>query len=311
MSHIPNTLDFSYHTLKFNRELPVRNKKMSSNLFLKVNYNNSETLLSTLIGVHECTLKEIEYGIRVFFNQHEISHSNISFDQLFFNMTETKNKFHPEIVFAIEAILLNSLKLSLPTSFLLTNELFDWSLANSGVAIKEKYQETQCLKIKINPKTDPLELAAIFNTLFAANEKIKIRLDANRNFEISEILFFMNTLTSKCHFDLHQRIEYLEEPLKSSNDLYSFKKILKFPYAADESVKNYMLSSSSLVDVLVIKPALFGISDIYRFMKNEQDKKIIISSCYEHPSVLQSLSFLAALREHDYHGIINELSSRN
>src|SRR5690606_28899619 len=119
-------------------------------------------------------------------------------------------------------------------------------------------------------------------------------------------------LENKCSFSLSDHLEYLEEPLKSHNDLLSFKKIYKTPYAVDESVGSFFNDTSSSIDIFVIKPSLFGISFLYDFIeKNKQTKKIIISSCFEHPSVLNALELLASLRPSEHHGIICELSLEN
>ncbi len=98
--------------------------------------------------------------------------------------------------------------------------------------------------------------------------KVNLRLDCNRAWNLDEALFFAS------HF-LQSDFEYLEEPLKSEEELIEFSKRTHFPIALDESIHVDWNQIPSL-RAIVVKPTILG-----SIPKVPTRLKLILSSSYE------------------------------
>ncbi|MCO5559536.1 hypothetical protein L7F22_013137 [Adiantum nelumboides] len=113
------------------------------------------------------------------------------------------------------------------------------------------------LKIKVARRVSPSEDAAV---LMAIRERvgsnIHLRADANQRWTLAQALDFANAVRS-CG------LQYLEEPVKSSDDLLKFCKETSFPVAIDESIDKNAENVSEAFSHLglaaaIIKPSSVG-----------------------------------------------------
>lgn len=147
----------------------------------------------------------------------------------------------------------------------------------------------------------------VINELYQLNPEMIYRLDGNKRFEIDELIAFEKTLKNNINDQAFLKIDYIEEPFKNFYDSFLFKKRSELTVAIDESFINYM-SSSDLIFPAVIKPSLIGISPVISWLRSHEDNRAIISSSFEHPSVMLALSFIARQRPNEFHGLENFLS---
>lgn len=114
--------------------------------------------------------------------------------------------------------------------------------------------------------------------------KANLRLDCNRAWSLDEALYFAS------HFRKSD-FEYLEEPLRSEEELIEFSQRTHFPIALDESIHVDWNQVPSL-EAIVVKPTILG-----SIPKVPPQLKLILSSSYE--SGL-GLVHIANLCEHPY-----------
>ncbi len=280
----------------------VRGKKISSNQFLKVSLNNQFFYFSSLPNVHQTSLQEISFELNQFFKANRpINLEAADFNKACFGVVENSPGLSGEMLFVIETLLLGLIKPIAPSDIKI-NQVYTIDKDLS------EYVNAQCLKIKISPKG----MNENFKTLVSLHElypNLKYRLDGNRQFELDELLKLTSLLEQMPL--LLKNIDYIEEPLKNFYESIVFNQCSTIPLALDESFEVYF--KNNLLPIkphspLVIKPSLFGISPIYRWMTKNPDKRVIISSCYEHPTVMTSLNFLAGLKPLEFHGLENQFS---
>jgi hypothetical protein len=299
----------SYVELSYRNPVPVRKLLLSKNRFLKVTLLEKDYFLSTLAGFHESTLEEIALKVETFFSTYQLDFSNIDFGVKFFNLVPGSDSFlssiQQEMLFHIESLLLGIVSTThphlLPTHYpVLINELYR---PENGL---EYYRESACLKIKITPHNTQL-ISALINELYKINPALLYRLDGNRRFEIDELIEFEEILLENIPTDAFKRIDYIEEPFKNFYDTFLYEKRSRLKIAIDDSFPHYM-NTSVLKNTAVIKPSLLGISCVWNWLRSHEEARAIISSSFEHPTILVSLEFLAKSRPEEYHGLENFFS---
>jgi len=296
----------SYQVQSYKKPVSVRGHLMPTNNFLKVQFQGHDFFFSTITGLHEISLKELEHHLHDFFQSLSIEQLNfhsLNFNQKYFGLIINEDSLHHEVLFAIEVLLLSLIKNIDINKDLLINQVY-----SSQVNVKE-YKNTQCLKLKISPKLMKENLS-VLTSLHRENPHLIFRLDGNRQFELIDLLEFKHQLDQLPESStLIKKIDYFEEPLKNFYESYLFLKNCPIPIALDESFKSYFRLDQKIPfenSIAVIKPALYGISSVYKWMNQNADSRVIISSSYEHPSVLYSLSFLGQLRPTEFHGLENQ-----
>lgn len=291
-------------TLSFKETVPVRQKNLTKNTFLVVSFLNSKTYLSILEGVHSLSLKEIEFALFSFFNKYSpafnLNFEQLDFSQPFFNITRAKEKIHPELLFCIEAIFIN---------YFIENKKINLLENKINLLFTDKTDTTNIDSLLINQTHSPTikvkmnhfdkSLLEKLSELIKKHPSLKLRIDSNRGFEVRDFLFFYQQLNELNKSEIKNHIEYFEEPLIQFND-YAYLQKLNIPIAFDESAPYFFEKKSS--ETLVIKPSLYGISTIFSLIKNS-NHQVIISSCFEHQSALNSLHFLANQSLVNVHGI--------
>ena len=226
----------------------------------------------------------------------------------FFNLIDSQDSFldsiKEECLFSIETILLGMIQKT-------HTHLFTYNPIAINLLYNEEdgspfYLDADCVKIKINP-TNVQKTIQTIRELYQLNPEMIYRLDGNKKFELNELIQFEQALKNGIHPSAFYKIDYFEEPFKNFYDTFLFKKRSEITIAIDESYKNYM-KDSNLIFPAVIKPSLIGISSVMFWLRSHENNRAIISSSFEHPSVLIGLSFLARQRPNEFHGLENFLS---
>ncbi len=301
-------IETSFTTLAYRSPVPVRGLTIDHNRFLKVRVLEVDYYLSVLPGLHQATLEELNLKVKHFFSNYDLDFKSIDFSVKFFNLVSAHDTFldsiKEECLFNIEAILLGMLQKTHPHLF--SHDAIAINLLYNDHDGTQFYLDADCIKIKINPENVHKTIQVI-NELYQLNPEMIYRLDGNKRFELDELIAFEQTLKKSIHPEAFAKIDYIEEPFKNFYDTFLFKKRSHLTIAIDESYKNY-IASEDLIFPAVIKPSLIGISPVFSWLRFHQDNRGIISSSFEHPSVLVALSFLARQRPNEFHGLENFLS---
>ncbi len=296
----------SFETLTYNRPVPVRGKVLTQNEFLKVTILGRDYYLCVLPGFHESTLMELAFKVKTFFTTYSLDFSHIDFELRFFNLVKEDTflkTIQKEVLFNIEAILLDMIRTTHPHLFsheeVLINELY------RPRDSLENFSKSTCLKIKIDKNL--LATRNLLIELHEINPQLIFRLDGNRQFELSEMIEFYQILKTHIPVSAFHNLDYIEEPFKNFYDTLLFEKRARLPIAIDESLE-FFFDEPNLSWPAVIKPSLFGISSVIFWLRNHPDNRAIISSSFEHPTIMQGLYFLARKRLTEFHGLSHFLS---
>jgi len=117
--------------------------------------------------------------------------------------------------------------------------------------LKEGYST---IKSKVGRKSIAEDIESVNRIVEFAGAAIKIRLDSNRAWTLSQALEFGREIPPK-------QIEYIEEPLKNRNKLAAFSQKTGIPVALDESLSEIPINpfkSFGGLKALVIKPSVIG-----------------------------------------------------
>jgi len=219
-----------------------------------------------------------------------------------------EQKTAPSVVhFGIETALLsllaNGLKISLgamlyghssnkiPINGLLRSSLSDW-VPEADFLVSEGFRT---IKIKVGRIDPHLEARGIRDLRDHVGPDIKLRLDANRSWDLKTAIVFGQAVA-----DLD--IEYIEEPLETPADLPRFYDATGVHFAFDETLHriidpNIALSAYTGLKAFVLKPTLIGCTArliaLVNLARNEGISPVI-SSSFESDVGLAVLSQLAA-----------------
>lgn len=219
-----------------------------------------------------------------------------------------EHKAAPSVIhFGVETALLsllaNERKLSLgtmlyghssakiPVSGLIQSALSDW-VPEAEYLTKEGYKT---LKIKVGRIDPHLEARGIQDIRDHVGPEIKIRLDANRTWNMETAIGFGKAVA-------HLDIEFIEEPLRDPTQLPRFFDATGVHFAFDETLHgiidpNISLEAYTGLKAFVLKPTLIGCTARLVTLINlarEQGILPVISSSFESDVGLAVLSQLAA-----------------
>ena len=297
-------LDVEKRFSRFSHPMPVRGKSVSSldTLFFSLKDEQGLTFsfsVFSLPGLHHLSLHEMGYQLKNFFHTNRLRLNDIRFDHLGFNTVEPRalSHHHPEAIFLIESALYLYLqkKNDWVDPIINTNELF-----RKG----EDYSKSSCVKIKISPHDDEVLFVNIAEVI-KKHPEVKLRLDGNRQFEAETFLHWLKKAQKFCP-SLLKHLDYFEEPLKIYAEQSFLMKEWQLPLALDESAHTqYFQTSGKLFanEIFVLKPGLLGFSQLIKFMDAHPEKRIIISSCFEHESLRPALLKIASSRPSEFHGL--------
>lgn len=297
----------SFEEIEFIKPLKVRSITINKNTFLKIEFNQSSLMLSTLHELnpqfHQNSLYEIQRVLMDFFSMYKLNFEQVNFNKSFFNFVDSSISietrfFTPELMYHIEVTLLFLMKeLNIPV---VKNDLnLRLNDLSSSQESYELYKTSSCLKFKISPPSQKEDLEYI-HSLNRSNPQCLWRFDGNRQWELEELISFCDQLPSQLNVD------YFEEPFKNFSDRYLFEKRYDYKIALDESLETLFPHLELFKQSpLVFKPSLFGISSLHQWINQHPDQRVIISSSYEHPSAMIGLKLLSSLKSLEYHGLSN------
>lgn len=284
----------------------IKNRLLSIAIYQ--NEINEQSFISTLdltvlAHFHHYQLEEWRFVLDSFFEIHEIHIEDINFKKPFFNMIYSPPHFTGELLFIIESVLFSFIENKHPEllNFVFKKPIEINALFSPDLPLKRL---PSWIKIKINPTSSCLESTiTLINDLRAQKEHLTIRLDGNAQFELTQLLSFLNALEKKCG-PIRSFIDYIEEPFFNYHDYYLFQKLSLIPYALDESLLFFQDSLDQLPKkcFLILKPSLMGISKGFELI-DRNPHKVIVSSTYETATAIRPLLYLAALNPLTAHGL--------
>ena len=206
--------------------------------------------------------------------------------------------------FALEWALLDlqANRKHIPTARLLnpdfcTNLMVNRLLTGAPVRIEEEIdkpegiQPGETIKIKVGRREIEKEVDLICWLDKRLPGTVKLRLDANRNWTLSEALYFVRHIP-------RERIEYIEEPLINPFELGAFYNACQVPFAYDESLHEAPQADFIPgLKALIIKPGVIGSLKKLRHLSDfakQHELLYVVSSAFESGVGLRVLCQLAA-----------------
>ena len=187
---------------------------------------------------------------------------------------------YPSVRFGTESALAElqepvSSAISLPLSGLLLGTPRE--ILKQAEKLKEEGIQTVKLKVSSLSFEDAKKLILELKNHFL------LRIDVNRAWDFEDSVRFFN------HFS-PEIFEYIEEPVKKSEDLLHFK----YPFAIDESfwkmdTNNLKNRDLTFLKALIVKPTMWGNLSL----TSKLPVKIVLSSCYETAVGLHSIAQIA------------------
>lgn len=310
--------DFKYSPFTLKLKEPLRNSSFTiesrTGFIIKIIDENNYIgygEVSPLPGFSSETLDECEIALnKLYYGIISKSANKEEFDLI--------NELHsisnlPSLLFGIEQAVISLLIKRKELSSLLTHEK---KVAINGiVGIKSKEEtfreidnllvkdiKTIKIKLGLNSVEDDCELIKqITNRI---DDSIKIRLDINGNWNYQQAEFAVNSLPK-------EKIEFIEQPVKSIDELVMLSDFSPIPIAIDESINNIAeakdIIERSNITTIVLKPSILGsIIQAITLIKSAENmgKKIIISSAFESVVGRSALVLLASFVKGNHaHGL--------
>jgi L-Ala-D/L-Glu epimerase len=179
---------------------------------------------------------------------------------------------------------------------------------SSAQAAEELVMEGfKTIKVKIGRDNFSEDLDCIERIYSAIPDSLRLRLDVNGKWSLKEAQQNISRLEK-------YKIEYIEQPVNTKEDLCELANSTNIPLAADESVRNsedaqYFINNRS-VKFLVLKPMMIGgiipLMNIYDKAKRE-NLSVVVTSSFESAIGRAYAVFAASLIEEDIaHGLATE-----
>lgn len=154
----------------------------------------------------------------------------------------------------------------------------DEPIAEVGQRVAQLDRQVHAVKVKVG-QTSMMEEIQLIHQILAIRPDLKLRLDANRCFELQDAIDFLACLPLEA-------IEYIEEPCRDPNHNPLLFNALGILYALDESLNDprYQFTMQAGLSALVIKPMLLGtLSRLQTIIDtaHQHGVRVIISSSLE------------------------------
>jgi len=151
-------------------------------------------------------------------------------------------------------------------------------------------KNVHAVKVKV-AQTSLEDEIKLIHQILAIRPDLKLRLDANRGFELQQAIEFIGCIP------LHA-IEYIEEPCKQAVDNPTFYQAIAAPWALDESLNDphYQFEMQAGLCAIIIKPMLLGSLGKLQSLQHLADEhgvRSILSSSLEASLGISDLSRLA------------------
>ncbi len=154
--------------------------------------------------------------------------------------------------------------------------------------------------LKVKTLSDPKKTNEYLKDLFSHTHSISFRIDANKKYSLEDYKTLLKGLDIS-------RIDYIEDPTKTSTDLRKFYSEFHIPFALDEDLSLFDREDLDGLKALVIKPTKIG--DYYS-IKRIYDKciskrvSLVLSSSYEsHVGIYQLAQMAQSLAPQETHGL--------
>lgn len=294
---IVKKLDWTAYELKFKSPFLTSQKTFTSRKIIIVRLEDEEKFAGygEAAPLHEFgseTFEEAEL-ILARFNK-EFSGAEITYNHISVKKFLSRFKKYPTVHSAVEQALLSilSLRSSEISAELLPAPKNKSVLINGlvGIHSTEQCVETAlilsengyaAIKIKAGRENFEEDLTVITKIRKAVGYQIKLRIDVNGKWSYDNAEKYINELQSL-------NLEYIEQPVLSTEELIRLAEISPIPIAADESLRNLntaeLLLENSKVNFFVVKPMLIGglLNSIELINLAEKNRKnIIFSSSFE------------------------------
>ena len=192
---------------------------------------------------------------------------------------------------SLGVLLYGSSSTKVPINGLIRSSLSEWA-PDAETLVSQGYRT---LKIKVGRINPILEARGIREVRDSVGPDIKLRLDANRSWDLETAIIFGRAIK-----DLD--IEYIEEPTIHPEELPRFYDACSVPFAFDETLHRILDPTLSFaaytgLKALVLKPTLIGCTARFVALVNqarEQNIMPVLSSSYESDVGLAALAQLAA-----------------
>lgn len=150
----------------------------------------------------------------------------------------------------------------------------------------------QVVKVKVAQTSMEQELELIYQIL-ARKPKLRLRLDANRGFDLETAIEFAASLPLEA-------IDYIEEPCTNPRDNIEVYKATGIRYALDETLNfpTYNFTPEPGLAALVVKPMILGCLDKLQHLVDEATKhgvRTVLSSSLEASLGIKALINLSAI----------------
>ncbi len=164
---------------------------------------------------------------------------------------------------------------------------------------------TKIFKLKVGNRNIPIDVKNVQDLRALVGKELVLRLDANRGWNMTEAVIFVECIG-------RENIEYIEEPVNHMDRLDEFYHATHMPVALDETLTVLRCDVSAPgrcmptlahhdgVQAYVIKPVVIGgVNASLDWIKEaqENEKKAILSSCFETPVGFEMVKALASLSD--------------
>lgn len=210
------------------------------------------------------------------FSKESLTQAKLQIIDVFNNIKPCKSALFPSVSFA-----LSSLSYSIFTNQAMTSNDIVPLLQGPQKSILTEYiklDHPTIIKLKVARQSVKQDVELI-KALYQINPSLKVRLDANQQWDIEQTALFFNAIPP-------QIIDYIEEPTANHQNNLELADRYGFKLALDETLQNtnFNYQDHPNISALVIKPTLIGDHDrIQSFidLAKKYQLQVNISSSFE------------------------------
>ena len=234
---------------------------------------------------------DTELDSEFFKSIHEFPSMRFGISQALHSIFIMRNGYDPELKFS-STILANGVVGMIP-------QLQALHKAESLIA-----DGLKTIKIKVGRDSIDGDINLVKTLSESFDKSIKYRFDANGSWSMDQSKYVIKQLDKV-------NVEYVEQPVKSLDELIELSSKTSIPIAADESIRKEddvsTLLEESSIQYFVLKPSIMGIIteaiDLMKLIEMKK-RKVIISSAFESSIGRSALFFLASQLNNDIaHGL--------
>ena len=155
-------------------------------------------------------------------------------------------------------------------------------------------QGYESIKVKVGRQDLKRDIDAVIQLRDRLENRVFLRLDANRGWNMDQAFFFAQQVTTKS-------IEYIEEPLNTWQDLPEFYDRTGFAFALDETLAEFVPAGMPVISGcagFILKPAVLGsLNMVLQYIDLAKQRHIapVLSSVFEGLIALEFYKRLACI----------------